>query len=198
MIRSKTAALIAAAGIASACLLSAGHSEANSYTHGSFAAGAYWWQQGPADCLPMAARTLIGATTGHVIDPAVIDATAARVAGYGPSGTDWAGTPALLAEYGVTAHLIDGGTMDDLRAALDAGAPVLAWVNAAPIWDIALKGYVYPEIASHVLVVEQIDDAAHTVTLVDSGSPQGRRETVPVPVFLVGWSLSNNAAAVVS
>lgn len=165
-------------------------------THGSTAPSEYWWQQGPSDCVPMSARVVVAAVTGRVVGYAQIDATAARVAGYDADGTEWALVPALLAAYGVTAQIFDSASLDDLRAALDTTGPVMARINSGTVWAtfpalIAESG-TDPD---HVLVVEQINDATHTVTLVDSGYL--RTETVPIPVFLEAWAASGNSAVIV-
>lgn len=163
--------------------------------HGSTAAGAYWWQQGPADCAPMAARVLVGVATGRVVGPEQMDATAARVAGYTSAGTDWSRMPALLDAYGVASHVVNGATLDDMRTTLDTAGPAIVLINAETVWArnpalIATPG-TEPD---HAVVLERIDDAAHTVTLVDSGAE--REETVATPVFLEAWSASGNSAVV--
>lgn len=161
--------------------------------HGDTHASIYWRAQGPADCAPMAARVLVGELTGRVVGHADIDATAARLADYDADGTAFEKLPAVLAAYGVSSRAVTGAGLDELRATLDAVGPAILLVNAETVWalDPALDETPGDE-PDHALVLERIDDATHTATLVDSGSDAA--VSVPVPTLLSAWSASGNAA----
>lgn len=182
---------------ASAVVLTAavsGHQAAPPVLSHSASASAYWWLQGAADCLPMAARAIIGVETGNVISPAEIDNTATRVADYDADGSTWEKAPALLSVYGVSSHVVHTSL-----AKLSGHLPAMALVNAETIWEATAVGHVtganYTE-PNHVVVVEKIDAA--TVTVVDSSWVGGREAVLPVSVFKAAWATSDNAAIVVN
>lgn len=160
--------------------------------HGSYAASRFWKQQGAADCVPSSVRVIVGVLTGHAPKLSAVDSVARRVAGLDATGTDFARTPAIFDVYGV--HAAYGATtLDNVRASLDAGRPVVADIDANPVWALAGLHGAGTGPAWHAVVIERIDDAAHTVTLVDSGWSGGVSETVPTAVFLTAWDASGNA-----
>lgn len=164
--------------------------------HGSLATSAFWTQQGAADCLPMTTRAIVATMTGRMITPKAMDKTAARVADYDVDGSTFDAAPALFGAYGVPAIVQSNATMDMLRASLDRGAPVMADVDPVGIWALfGLAPAVEGEM--HALTVEQIDDRAHMVTLVDTAWSGGMAETVPTTIFLNAWDASGRAAVFV-
>lgn len=160
--------------------------------HGSYAASRLWKQQGAADCVPSSVRVIVGVLTGHAPSLKSVDSVARRVAGLDANGTEFAKAPAIFAEYGVHAGY-GATTLDNVRASLDAGKPVVADIDANPVWALSGLRGAGTGPAWHAVVVERIDDSAHTVTLVDSGWYGGVAETVPTAVFLTAWDASGNA-----
>lgn len=164
--------------------------------HGSYAASSFWKQQGASDCAPSSVRVVVGVVNGKAPSLKAIDAVAARVAGYDDNGTQFELLPNVFAAYGIAARA-GSTTLDNIRASLDNGHPVIADIDANPIWALSGLHGAADGPAAHAVVIERIDDTAHTVTLVDSGFAGGMTETVPTAIFMTAWDWSLNSVVMV-
>src|SRR5690606_6420513 len=87
-------------------------------------------QPGPVDCLPTSVSMVLSEITGSDI-PAQELVDLANESGFmTDSGMAPVDAVTLLENYGVEAE-VASGTVDDLRAALDAGDPVIIGLDAA-------------------------------------------------------------------
>ncbi|MCV7198852.1 C39 family peptidase [Mycobacterium angelicum] len=180
------------------------------------AAAPYWAQQSLDDCGLMAAADVIGQLTHRVVSEQEIIAVARRMPSrvhpgpvYTPptdendvnhtgQGTEPADLPVLLARYGISAALVNGGDLDALEHYLVAGHKVIAGVNAELIWGIPVetKDTGGNPAADHAVVVTGVDTASGKVHINDSAVPQGKDETVPIEVFVQAWATSSGAMIV--
>lgn len=180
------------------------------------AAAPYWAQQSLDDCGLMAAADVIGQLTKREVSEQEIIAVAQRMPSrvhpgpvYAPptnvndvnrtgAGTDPGDLPELLARYGISAAFLSGIDMDALQQYLAGGHKVIVGVNAELIWGIPVetRDISGNPAADHAVVVTGVDTARGAVHLNDSGSPQGRDETVPIEVFAKSWDTSNHALIV--
>jgi uncharacterized protein YvpB len=122
----------------------------------------------------------------------------ARYTGYGV----YAPVVAQLTEqYGRTATVVEGGSVNDVFAAVGRGEPVVVWtsntfqavgMSAWSAWDGRSVPYALTE---HAVTVIGVDYAAQTITLNDVGV--GRDKTFTVSQFASFWSSFGNMAVVI-
>lgn len=180
------------------------------------AAAPYWAQQSLDDCGLMAAADVIGQLTQRVVSEQEIIAVAHRMPSrvhrgpvYTPptdvndvnhtgQGIEPADLPVLLARYGISAALVNGGGLDALEDYLAGGHKVIAGVNAELIWGIPVetKDNTGNPAADHAVVVTGVDTASGKVHLNDSAVPQGRDETIAIELFAKSWATSGRAMIV--
>lgn len=125
-------------------------------------------------------------------------------------GTEPHDLPVVMASYGITAAYTSGddGDTGDAETPMEAlehyladGHKVIVGVNAELIWGVPVvtKDHSGDPTADHAVVVTGIDitDTANgKVHLNDSGSAQGRDETVDLAVFAKSWATSNDEMVV--
>lgn len=92
----------------------------------------------------------------------------------------------LLEDQGVPCTRTDG-SVDDLRARLDAGYGVIAMVDSGEIWHPDAEAG-EDDAADHVLVVAGVDDARGVVILSDPGVPYGNQLEIPIEQFEDAWA----------
>jgi hypothetical protein len=187
------------------------------------AAARYWQPQQYDDCVLMASADVIGQLTGDLPSEEAIIAKAhatPSVAHAGPiytkptgnedpnsGGTNMEDVPKLLAQYKVSAVLIDnddasarGRTtgMAGLQQALGAGHKVIVSVNGEMIWHqpVEEKDKNGNPVSDHAVVVTGVDTANRIVHLNDSGTDEGRDEQIPMELFARAWDTSNDLMVV--
>ncbi|MCV7440866.1 hypothetical protein H7K33_01355 [Mycobacterium paraense] len=188
------------------------------------AAAEYWHEQRYDDCVLMSSADVIGQLTGEAPSEQAIIAKAhstPSVAHAGPiytkpadpdnpnsgDGASFADVPALLAQYHVTAIVIDRDDtarsgirpgLAGLKQALGSGHKVIVGVNGELIWHQPVEAkdkYGNPE-SDHAVVVTGVDATHGVVHLNDSGTSDGRDEQIPLQLFVQSWETSNELMVV--
>ncbi|OBF48915.1 hypothetical protein A5787_09505 [Mycobacterium sp. 852002-50816_SCH5313054-b] len=188
------------------------------------AAAEYWHEQRYDDCVLMASADVIGQLTGAAPSERAIIAKAhstPSVVSAGPiytkpadpvnpssgGGASLADVPTLLAQYRVTAVVID---RDDtarsgirpgiagLKQALGGGHKVIVSLNGELIWHqpVEEKDKFGNPLSDHAVVVTGVDATHGIVHLNDSGTSEGRDEQIPLPLFVQSWETSNELMVV--
>lgn len=102
----------------------------------------------------------------------------------------------LVEAYGIPTETSQGGDITDIEEALDNGQKVIVAVDSGEIWyGEADDLYVPDEGADHaveVIGIDRSDPENPMVILNDSGTPDGKGETVPLDTFMNAWADENN------
>jgi hypothetical protein len=222
----KSAALAVVAGALGVLALGvAGPANATSVTmYGDPVAAAQTWQlQQYDDCVLMASADVVGQLTGELPSEEAIIAQAhstRSVVHPGPiytkptgnedpnsGGTSMEDVPTLLAQYKVSAVLIDNDDasakgmtagMAGLQRALGSSRKVIVSVNGDLIWQqpVEEKDKNGNPVSDHAVVVTGVDTANRVVHLNDSGTSDGRDEQIPMELFVRAWDTSNDLMVV--
>lgn len=102
----------------------------------------------------------------------------------------------LLREYGLPAQAVKGMTLEDVKAELAEGDPIIAWVIGNMVYSAPVK---YVDKAGnavtvapyeHVVILTGYDEA--NITYMNNGN----FFSVPVDVFLTSWGVLGNMAVI--
>ncbi len=102
----------------------------------------------------------------------------------------------LLREYGLPAHAVTGMTLEDLKAELAEGDPIIAWVIGNMVYSSPVKIYdqegnaVVVAPYEHVVILIGYDET--NITYMNNGN----FFTVPIDVFLTSWGVLGNMAVI--
>ncbi len=102
----------------------------------------------------------------------------------------------LLRDYGLPAQAVKGITLEDVKAELAEGDPVIAWVIGNMVYSSPIKVFdqqgnaVIVAPYEHVVILTGYDET--NITYMNNGS----FFTVPIDVFLTSWSVLGNMAVI--
>jgi uncharacterized protein YvpB len=101
-----------------------------------------------------------------------------------------------LREYGLPAQAVKGMTLDELKAELAEGDPIIAWVIGNMVYSSPVKIYdqdgnaVIVAPYEHVVILIGYDET--NITYMNNGN----FFTVPIDVFLTSWGVLGNMAVI--
>lgn len=150
-------------------------------------------QPGPVDCLPTSVAMAISEATGSPVDASEVVDLANAHGFMTESGMSIEGAATLFEEYGMDAE-VGTGTVDDLRAALDAGDPVIVGIDAADLYSGDGGPFDQGMVSGHAVVITGIDDGPPGVVYInDPGFPDGAGLEIPLDQFEDAWQDSDHA-----
>ena len=149
-------------------------------------------QPGPVDCLPTSVAMAISEATGTDVPAADVVALANEQGFMGEAGMAAEDAATLFEAYGLDAE-VGTGTVDDLRAALDAGDPVIVGIDAADLYTGDGGPFDQGMTSGHAVVITGIDDGPPGVVYInDPGFPDGAGLEIPLDQFEDAWEDSDN------
>ncbi len=153
-------------------------------------------QPGPVDCLPTSVSMVLSEITGTDI-PAQELVDLANESGFmTEDGMAPVDAVTLLEHYGVEAE-VASGTVDDLRAALDAGDPVIIGLDSADLYSGGGGPFDPGMESGHAVVITGIDDGPPAYVYInDPGFPDGAGVEIPLELFEDAWEDSDNTMVV--
>jgi len=102
----------------------------------------------------------------------------------------------LLREYGLPAQAVKGMTLEEVKAELAQGDPIIAWVIGNMVYSSPVKIYDQEGngviVAPHEHVVILIGYDETNITYMNNGN----FFTVPIDVFLTSWGVLGNMAVI--
>ncbi|MCB0976779.1 MAG: C39 family peptidase [Acidimicrobiales bacterium] len=150
-------------------------------------------QPGPVDCLPTSVAMAINEATGSDVDAADVVQMANDLGFMGEAGMSVDNAATLFENYGMDAE-VGTGTVDDLRAALDAGDPVVVGIDAADLYSGDGGPFDQGMVSGHAVVITGIDDGPPTMIYInDPGFPDGAGLEIPLDQFEDAWDDSDHA-----
>jgi Peptidase_C39 like family len=144
-------------------------------------------QVGPNDCLPTSVAMILTEITGDDVPQGDIVDLANELDLLGPDGMTLDGGVLLLEHYGVDAE-VQTGSVDDLRAMLDAGRPVIIGLDSDDLYGAGDSPFADDMVAGHAVVITGIDDEAGLVYINDPGFPDGAGVAIPIEDFEDAWT----------
>lgn len=150
-------------------------------------------QPGPVDCLPTSVAMAISEATGTEVDASEVVDLANAHGFMNEAGMSVDDAATLFEEYGMDAE-VGTGTVDDLRAALDAGDPVIVGIDAADLYSGDGGPFDQGMVSGHAVVITGIDDGPPGVVYInDPGFPDGAGLEIPLDQFEDAWDDSDHA-----
>ncbi len=150
-------------------------------------------QPGPVDCLPTSVAMAITEATGTEVDAADVVELAHSNGFMTDAGMSIDGAATLFEEYGMDAE-VGSGSVDDLRAALDSGDPVIVGIDAADLYSGDGGPFDEGMVSGHAVVITGIDDGPPGVVYInDPGFPDGAGLEIPLELFEDAWDDSDHA-----
>jgi LysM repeat protein len=157
----------------------------------------YWFAQRGSDCVPASVTQVLGEALGHRVPESDVLQRMATLGMELPTSTQgvpFADAERLLDSFGISSHQEHNVTLTRLEGYLDQGRSVILGVDANPIWHYQ-DGQSQGE-APHAVMITSIDESTGTVTLSDTGTPNGNEEHVPLNVFMYAWGEQGNELVV--
>lgn len=153
-------------------------------------------QPGPVDCLPTSVSMALSEITGTTVPADELVAMATEEGFMTDSGMAAGDAVTLFENYGVEAEATSG-TVDDLRAALDAGEPVIVGIDSADVYSGGGGPFDPGMESGHAVVVTGIDNGPPGVLYInDPGFPDGAGVEIPLELFEDAWEDSENTMVV--
>lgn len=149
-------------------------------------------QPGPVDCLPTSVSMVLSEITGETVPAEDLVGLANDLGFMVDDGMAAEGALTLLEHHGADAELTSG-TLDDLRAALGSGDPIIVGLDAADVyWGGG--GPFDPGLESgHAVVITGMDDGPPGAVYVnDPGLPSGAGVEIPLELFVDAWEDNDN------
>jgi hypothetical protein len=144
-------------------------------------------QVGPNDCLPTSVAMVLTEVTGAEVPQGDLVDLANEMQLLGPDGMTLEGGVQLLEHYGVEAE-VETGSMEDLRAMLDEGRPVIIGLDSDDLYGTGDSPFADDMVAGHAVVITGIDDEAGLVYINDPGFPDGAGVAIPIEQFEDAWT----------
>jgi hypothetical protein len=144
-------------------------------------------QVGPNDCLPTSVAMVLSEVTGDEVPQGDIVDLANELELLGPDGMTLDGGVQLLEHYGVEAE-VQTGSVDDLRAMLDSGRPVIIGLDSDDLYATGDAPFADDMVAGHAVVITGIDDEAGLVYINDPGFPDGAGVAISIEDFEDAWT----------
>ncbi|MEZ5250187.1 MAG: papain-like cysteine protease family protein [Ilumatobacteraceae bacterium] len=101
----------------------------------------------------------------------------------------------LLEHWGVDAE-VQTGNIDDLRAMLDQGTPIIIGLDSDDLYGLGDQPFADDFVAGHAVVITGIDDEAGLVYINDPGFPDGAGVAVSIEDFEDAWIDGGNSMIV--
>ncbi|MBI5090756.1 MAG: C39 family peptidase, partial [Actinobacteria bacterium] len=144
-------------------------------------------QVGPNDCLPTSVAMVLTEVTGAEVPQGDLVDLANEMQLLGPEGMTLDGGVQLLEHYGVEAE-VETGSMEDLRAMLDEGRPIIIGLDSDDLYGAGDSPFADDMVAGHAVVITGIDDEAGLVYINDPGFPDGAGVAIPIEQFEDAWT----------
>ncbi|MGD9997074.1 MAG: C39 family peptidase [Ilumatobacteraceae bacterium] len=144
-------------------------------------------QVGPNDCLPTSVAMVLTEVTGAEVPQGDLVDLANEMELLGPDGMTLDGGVQLLEHYGVEAE-VETGSMEDLRAMLDEGRPIIIGLDSDDLYGTGDSPFADDMVAGHAVVITGIDDEAGLVYINDPGFPDGAGVAIPIEQFEDAWT----------
>lgn len=144
-------------------------------------------QVGPNDCLPTSVAMILTEVTGEEVPQGDLVDLANELDLLGPDGMSIEGGVTLLEHYGVDAE-VQTGSVDDLRAMLDAGRPVIIGLDSDDLYGTGDTPFADNMVTGHAVVITGIDDEAGLVYINDPGFPDGAGVAISIEDFEDAWT----------
>jgi LysM repeat protein len=155
----------------------------------------YWFKQTMEDCVPASVTQVLSEAVGHPVpEQEVIDRMIQlhMTLFTATDGVDFHDAEALLRSFGIPSHTEEHVSLSTLAGYLDEGRSVVLGLDPDPIWY-----HGKPDAGEgHAVMITSIDETNGTVTLSDTGTPDGNMETVPLNVFMHAWGEKGNELVV--
>ncbi len=152
-------------------------------------------QAGANDCLPTSVAMVLTEATGNTVAAEDVVDLANELALLGPDGMTLEGGLALLDHYGVDAE-VQTGNVEDLRAMLDAGKPVIIGLDSDDLYGAGDQPFSDDLVAGHAVVITGIDDEAGLIYINDPGFPDGAGVAISIDDFEDAWKDADNTMIV--
>ena len=144
-------------------------------------------QVGANDCLPTSIAMIVTEITGDDAPQGDVVDIANELGLLGEDGMSLDGGVQLLERYGVDAE-VRTGSVDDLRAMLDAGRPVIIGLDADDLYGTGDSPFADDLASGHAVVITGIDDETGLVYINDPGLPDGAGVAIPLDEFEDAWA----------
>lgn len=144
-------------------------------------------QAGSNDCLPTSVAMVLSEVTGEEVPASEVVDLAQELDLLGPTGMSIEGGLALLDHYDVDAS-VETGSLDDLRAMLDADRPVIIGLDSDDLYGQGDAPFSDDFVAGHAVVITGIDDEQGLVYINDPGFPDGAGVAIPIEQFEDAWT----------
>jgi LysM repeat protein len=159
------------------------------------AAPYYFVQHYTNDCLLASITQVLSEASGHTVpEDVVIQHMQQLHVHVDEHGIQFEDGLKILQSFDIPSHAEQGATLQQLESYLDHGRSVILGVDGPVIWN-ALHGTNQPD-TGHAVLLTSIDTAKGTVTLSDTGTPDGIEETVPLAVFEQAWAVTGDQVIV--
>jgi hypothetical protein len=152
-------------------------------------------QVGDNDCLPTSVAMVLSEVTGAEVPQGDVVDLANDMNLLGPDGMSLEGGVQLLEHYGVDAE-VETGSLDDLRAMLDAGRPIIIGLDSDDLYGSGDAPFADDMVAGHAVVITGIDDEAGLVYINDPGFPDGAGVAIPLEQFEDAWTDADHSMIV--
>lgn len=149
-------------------------------------------------CLPTSVSMVATELLGEHIDQADVAQMAEDHGFMGETGMTMDGGVTLLNDLGLDAELHTGGTLDDLRTALDGDTDVIIGLDAADLYSGDGGPFDQGMLSGHAVVITGIDDEAGVVYINDPAFPDGAGVEIPIDQFEDAWTDSDHAMITVA
>ena len=149
-------------------------------------------------CLPTSVSMVATELLGEHVDQADVAQMAEDHGFMGESGMSMDGGVTLLNDLGLDAELRTGGTMDDLRTALDGDTDVIIGLDAADLYSGDGGPFDQGMLSGHAVVITGIDDEAGVVYINDPAFPDGAGVEIPIEQFDDAWTDSDHSMITVA
>ena len=144
-------------------------------------------QVGPNDCLPTSVAMVLTEVLGDEVPQGDVVDLANELGILGPTGMSIEGGVQLLEHWDVDAS-VETGSMDDLRAMLDADKPVIIGLDSDDLYGQGDAPFADDFVAGHAVVITGIDDEQGLVYINDPGFPDGAGVAIPIEQFEDAWT----------
>ncbi len=139
------------------------------------------------DCLPTSVAMVLSEVLGDEVPQAEVVDLANELGLLGPTGMSIDGGVTLLDHWDVDAT-VETGTLDDLRAMLDADKPVIIGLDSDDLYGQGDAPFADDFVAGHAVVITGIDDEQGLVYINDPGFPDGAGVAIPIEQFEDAWT----------
>jgi len=147
------------------------------------------------DCLPTSVAMVLTEALGEDVPQGDVVDLANELGLLGPDGMTLEGGLQLLDHYGVEAE-VETGSVDDLRAMLDAGKPVIIGLDSDDLYGVGDEPFADDLVAGHAVVITGIDDEAGLIYINDPGFPDGAGVAISIEEFEDAWADADNTMIV--